>query len=348
MSIGVPELLVHIQLDYEIEKRIKILRELQRAQEIYEYELRYSVAYHSTHRSEHEEVEMSTKVERDQRVEVGRREKEKKEEDKEGVEEEIRRGGGEERRGSGGGRGSHTGGNHIIYGGRRRTLKIDKTDVEMTDSSNQMKFEKEKELKAENIIRINEIKKHLEIIEILKATQRGLLSYIRAVSMNNGATWVEASDRIKKNEENMKSILQLTFNSSFYDTLHLSSTSSSSSSSSSSSPNSEKHAEESVQDSLKLLSSDKICSLSQFAPITIPTDSLIDHVDSAHNDFLNFDEDKEVRNSINEGIEDFPLNSNNFYIRPILDVVGIKINSFKNSVSAIKMFLSARIKVNNI
>ena len=335
-------------MDYEIEKRIKILRELQRDQEIYEYELRYSVAYHSTHRSEHEEVEMSTKVERDQRVEVGRREKEKKEEDKEGVEEEIRRGGGEERRGSGGGRGSHTGGNHIIYGGRHRTSKIDKTDVEMTDSSNQMKFEKEKELKAENIIRINEIKKHLEIIEILKATQRGLLSYIRAVSMNNGATWVEASDRIKKNEENMKSILQLTFNSSFYDTLHLSSTSSSSSSSSSSSPNSEKHAEESVQDSLKLLSSDKICSLSQFAPITIPTDSLIDPIDSAQNDFLNFDEGTEVRKNINEGIEDFPSNSNNFYIRPILDVVGIKINSFKNSVSAIKMFLSARIKVNNI
>ena len=332
-------------MDYEIEKRIKILRELQRAQEIYEYELRYSVAYHSTHRSEHEEVEMSTKVERDQRVEVGRREKEKKEEDKEGVEEEIRRGGGEERRGSGGGRGSHTGGNHIIYGGRHRTSKIDKTDVEMTDSSNQMKFEKEKELKAENIIRINEIKKHLEIIEILKATQRGLLSYIRAVSMNNGATWVEASDRIKKNEVNMKSILQLTFNSSFYDTLHLSSTSSSSSSSSS---NSEKHAEESVQDSLKLLSSDKICSLSQFAPITIPTDSLIDPIDSAQNDFLNFDEGTEVRKNINEGIEDFPSNSNNFYIRPVLDVVGIKINSFKNSVSAIKMFLSARIKVNNI
>ena len=334
-------------MDYEIEKRIKILRELQQDQEIYEYELRYSVAYYSSHRSEHEEVEMSTKVERDQRVEVGRREKEKKEEDKEGVEEEIRRGGGEERRGSGGGRGSHTGGNHIIYGGRRRTLKIDKTDVEMTDSSNQMKFEKEKELKAENIIRINEIKKHLEIIEILKATQRGLLSYIRAVSMNNGATWVEASDRIKKNEVNMKSILQLTFNSSFYDTLHLSSTSSSSSSSSSS-PNSEKHAEESVQDSLKLLSSDKICSLSQFAPITIPTDSLIDPIDSAQNDFLNFDEGTEVRKNINEGIEDFPSNSNNFYIRPVLDVVGIKINSFKNSVSAIKMFLSARIKVNNI
>ena len=341
---------MHIQLDYEIEKRIKILRELQRDQEIYEYELRYSVAYHSTHRSEHEEVEMSTKVERDQRVEVGRREKEKKEEDKEGVEEEIRRRGGEERGGSGGG-GSHTGGDHIIYGGRRRTSKINKIDVEMTDSSNQMKFEKEKELKAENIIRINEIKKHLEIIEILKATQRGLLSYIRAVSMNNGATWVEASDRIKKNEENMKSILQLTFNSSFYDTLHLSSTTSSSSSSSpcaSSYPNSEKYAEESVQDSLKFLSSDKICSLSQFAPITIPTDSLIDPIDSAQNDFLNFDEGTEVRKNINEGIEDFPSNSNNFYIRPVLDVVGIKINSFKNSVSAIKMFLSARIKVNNI
>ena len=143
----------------------------------------------------------------------------------------------------------------------------------------------------------------------------------------------------------MKSILQLTFNSSFYDTLYLSSTSSSSSSSS---PNSEKHAEESVQDSLKLLSSDKICSLSQFAPITIPTDSLIDPIDSAQNDFLNFDEGTEVRKNINEGIEDFPSNSNNFYIRPILDVVGIKINSFKNSVSAIKMFLSARIKVNNI
>ena len=57
---------------------------------------------------------------------------------------------------------------------------------------------------------------------------------------------------------------------------------------------------------------------------------------------------KTATENLNEGIEDFPSNSNNFYIRPVLDVVGIKINSFKNSVSAIKMFLSARIKVNNI
>ena len=61
------------------------------------------MAYQSTHRSEHEEVEL--KIE------------EEKKEDKKGLEEEIRRGrgneGGVER--SGGGR-SNIGGDHIIYG----------------------------------------------------------------------------------------------------------------------------------------------------------------------------------------------------------------------------------------
>ena len=103
-------------LDFEIEKRIIVLRELQRDQEIYEYELRNSVAYQSTHRSEHEEVKLKIKIE-NQRVEFDRREEEKKEEDKKGIEEEIRRGrgneGGVER--SGGGR-SNIGGDHIIYG----------------------------------------------------------------------------------------------------------------------------------------------------------------------------------------------------------------------------------------
>ena len=38
----------------------------------------------------------------------------------------------------------------------------------------------------------------------------------------------------------------------------------------------------------------------------------------------------------------------NTTIRPILDIVGIKINCFKNSISAIKMFLNARVIVSNV
>ena len=345
---GVPELLVHIQLDYEIEKRIIILRELQRDQEMYEYELRNSVAYQSTHGSEHEKVELKIKVE-DQRVEFNRRGEEKKEEDKKGIEEEIRRrrregsGGRSGGGGSGGGGGrNNIGGDHIIFGGRHRTSKIDKVEGEMTDCTIKMKIEKEKELKGENTIRIKKIKTHLEIIEIFKASQRGLLSYIRAVSMNNGATWVEASDCIMKSEENMKSILQL----SFYDTHHLSSTSTSTSCASSS-PNFGNYAEQSVQDSIKSLSSETICSLSQFAPITIPTDFIVhpNYYDSAKNGSMNFDEDKEAGHNMNERIENLPKYNKKTNIRPILDVIGIKINSFKNSISAIKMFLSARIIV---
>ena len=94
----------------------------------------------------------------------------------------------------------------------------------MTDCTIKMKIEMERELKGENSIRIKNVKIHLEIIEIFKASQRGLLSCIKAVSMNNGANWVEASDCIIKSEENMKSILQL----SIYDTHQLSSSTSSS------------------------------------------------------------------------------------------------------------------------
>ena len=90
-----------------------------------------------------------------------------------------------------------------------------------------------------------------------------------------------------------------------------------------------------------------ICSLGQFAPITILTDFIIhpNYYDSAKNGSMNFDEDKEVGHNMNERIENLPKYNKKTNIRPILDVIGIKINSFKNSISAIKMFLSARIIV---
>ena len=214
----------------------------------------------------------------------------------------------------------------------------------MTDCTIKMKIEMERELKGENSIRIKNVKIHLEIIEIFKASQRGLLSCIKAVSMNNGANWVEASDCIIKSEENMKSILQL----SIYDTHHLSS--STSSSCALSSPNFGKYAEQSVQDSIKSLSSEMICSLGQFAPITILTDFIIhpNYYDSAKNGSMNFDEDKEVGHNMNERIENLSEYNKKTNIRPILNVVGIKINSYKNSISAIKMFSSARIIVSQL
>ena len=64
--------------------------------------------------------------------------------------------------------------------------------------------------------------------------------------------------------------------------------------------------------------------------------------------FQNLDEDKEVGHNMNERIENLSEYNKKTNIRPILNVVGIKINSYKNSISAIKMFLSARIIVSQL
>ena len=423
-------MLVCLQLDQEIEKRTRTLRELQKDQEKSQRDFLYSSVNQSTNTSRiHIDLKLEIvetgrrkdliggadvtkeEVEREEeRVRERKREKERKEvegleefkeikEIKE-IEEEFK-----------------------VLGGRYRTFKINeihqnsciemrtkmkldekevmidnfncndenkmktlieteklklKDDTEKEKNKGVKKKEREegkdKSKSKNDVIRINKIKNELEIINLLKAAQKGFFSYIITVSMNNGTSWIESSENIIICQKNILSSLQFS--------------SSPTSSSSSSLPSlysnfncdhnnnyldSDFNFElSSIAEKLKLKSSNEICALSLFAPIIIPTDYLVDSPSSSGIKSTNqLVSEKNNRNKNNNYYDDYDYNNDNHNhndnnhnndnirksssedtinttIRPILDIVGIKINCFKNSISAIKMFLNARVIVSNV
>jgi hypothetical protein len=137
-----------------------------------------------------------------------------------------------------------------------------------------------------------------DIITLLRASQRSFFSYIRAVSMNNGASWIEAEQAIEVSTVHMKAAI-----TSFQPTT-------------------------SLIDHLRIKNSHEICELSLHPPIYIPTDSLI------HPHAIPGNTTSSIKDSDNKQY-------------PVLDVVGLKISSFRNAIAAIKMFLSAQTVVSN-
>lgn len=163
----------------------------------------------------------------------------------------------------------------------------------------------DRKIKSSNIDsdRAKQVQQHrIEVLQdiliLLRASQRSFFSYIRAVSMNNGASWIEAEQAIEASTIHMKAAI-----TSFQPAT-------------------------SLIDHLRVKNSHEICELSLHPPIYIPTDSLI-HLHAITGDTIS-----SIRNRDNEG-------------NPILDVVGLKISSFKHAVAAIKTFLSAQTVVSN-
>ena len=231
----------------------------------------------------------------------------------------------------------------------------------------------------------------VEVIALLQGARRGLMSTVRAVSTNNGATWIEASECILESEKQMRAVLiHLTeqtlfpslspslspFTESISPDFRSSSLSSQPCSKLESSlgwkPQStsnfksntvsvsdfnflEEEVEveveveavknavdsvfvQSVPSIVQLLqhrSSEEICALSLCSPIYIPTDDFISP--TCPNSF------GDMNQNATESLHG--TNTQRRDNRLILDVVGIKINAFKNSLSAIQLFLSARMIV---
>ena len=175
-----------------------------------------------------------------------------------------------------------------------------------------------------------------ELIETLRAAQRGLHSMIRAVSLSNGSSWIEASTALDDSTRLLKLALPLSFPATppsaniayppFSD--------------------GERGVETgfgpaplSIVESLRLKSPEDICALGLWAPIIIATDraatSTLDLKGSVG----------QIPASLHPCTP--PSRAYTVRVKPVLDVVGVKVCSFKNSISAIKMFLSARTIVSN-
>jgi hypothetical protein len=94
----------------------------------------------------------------------------------------------------------------------------------------------------------------------------------------------------------------------------------------------------SVIDSLKLMSRTDICGLSLVAPMIIATDRITPSTLTSERPVGQIPDPSQPNNSISS-------NQEIVHRKPVLDVVGVKISSVRNSISAIKMFMSARVIV---
>lgn len=171
------------------------------------------------------------------------------------------------------------------------------------------------------------------VINALKAIHKGLHAMIRDVSMSNGSSWTDATSAVMTSEQKIKLMLPEAF--------IISSSSSSSDIEAAGMQGLTSFEPISVQASLRLRSSAEIAALSLVAPIIIATDCPVNRTTLPTPEGT----------SNNAGCQghsvDIDSPASHTSIMPVLDVVGIKVSSFKNAISAIKMFLSARITVTN-
>ena len=166
------------------------------------------------------------------------------------------------------------------------------------------------------------------VINALQAVQKGLHAMIQDVSLSNGSSWAEAATAIMASEQNIKSMLPEAF---LIPSPVISGTQGVQGQMS--------FQPISVQASLRLRSAAEIAALSLIAPIVISTDCTFNTFTCT------------VRTTDESIMQDHRVHvdspASHTSIIPVLDVVGIKVSSFKNALSAIKMFLSARITVTN-
>lgn len=184
-----------------------------------------------------------------------------------------------------------------------------------------------------------------EKIETLRAAQRALYSTIRAVSLNNGSTWLESCTALEESVRLVKGALPLSFPTA---TTAATATQSA-------------HTAHppfcegggggggggvvgsvpgplSVVDSLRLKSHRDICALSLFAPMIIATDHIAASTLTSNRSVGQIPAPSELHPTSCSRQETVCK-------KPVLDVVGVKTSSFKNSIAAIKMFMSARVIV---
>ena len=169
------------------------------------------------------------------------------------------------------------------------------------------------------------------VINALQAVQRGLHAMIRDVSLSNGSSWTEASSAITASEQKVKSMLPEAFitPSTVLDTQDVRGYAS--------------FQPISVQASLRLRSAAELAALSLIAPIAIATDYMVNPT-SLTSAAVTADDPVSQGHSVHA---DSSAAAPHTSIMSVLDVVGIKVSSFRNAISAIKMFLSARITVTN-
>jgi hypothetical protein len=169
------------------------------------------------------------------------------------------------------------------------------------------------------------------VINALQAVQRGLHAMIMDVSLSNGSSWAEAASAITASEQKIKSNLPEAFitPSTVPDGQGVRGYAS--------------FQPISVQASLRLRSAAELAALSLIAPIVISTDYMV-NPNSLPSATRTTDNPETRGHSVHA---DSPAAASHTSINPVLDVVGIKVSSFKNAISAIKMFLSARITVTN-
>jgi hypothetical protein len=169
------------------------------------------------------------------------------------------------------------------------------------------------------------------VINALQAVQRGLHAMIMDVSRSNGSSWAEANLAITACEQKIKSMLTEAFitPSTALDAQGVRGHTS--------------FQPISVQASLHLRSAAELAALSLIAPIVIATDYMVNPT-SLPSATGTTDNPETRGHSVHA---DSPAAAPLTSINPVLDVVGIKVSSFQNAISGIKMFLSARITVTN-
>jgi hypothetical protein len=131
--------------------------------------------------------------------------------------------------------------------------------------------------------------------------------------MNNGASWIEAEKAIEVSTVHIKAAV-----SSFQPA--------------------------SVIDHLRMKSPHEICAISLYPPIYIPTETL------NPNPNLNpiyIPTDTLTHPNITTCTTKSNIRNSDYEVRPILDVVGLKICSFQNAIAATKMLLSAQTVVDS-
>ena len=167
-----------------------------------------------------------------------------------------------------------------------------------------------------------------EVINALQAVVRGLHAMVRDVSLSNGSSWAEAATAITASEHKIKLMLPEAFVKPSPSPLGT--------------PGGQgwtSFQPLSVQASLRLRSADEIAALSLIAPIIIATDCTSNPTSLI----------SASRTTANFGTQSHRVHvdstASHTSTMPVLDVVGIKVSSFKNAISAIKMLLSARISV---
>jgi hypothetical protein len=183
-----------------------------------------------------------------------------------------------------------------------------------------------------------------EKIDTLLAAQRALYSMIRAVSLSNGSTWIESSAALEESVRLIKGALPLSFPAAAAAAAIAAPSSHTAHPSVTGREGGWEGATGlgpaplSVIDSLKLKSPHDICALSLFAPMIIATDRIAPSTLTSERSVGQIPDPLQPNKSSSSKEEIV-------HRKPVLDVVGVKISSFKNSISAIKMFMSARVIV---